>query len=127
MGSRIIIALFVEACAAPRLGAPSSLEVQASTMLVDWDDIPRDRCEPELHGMYLSYQGGAAILDGNDAADRACEHRVNLAQTGQKLAEARCKSCDADRQWAAWGKVGAGVVTALTVFVAIFAARELAR
>lgn len=120
----LLIALFAEACA-PRIAAPTSLEVQAATMLVDWDDIPATQCDPPLHGLYLSYKGGADLLDHDDAAVRVCEHRVNAAETAQRLAEAKCGACEADRQWASWGKVGAGFAGLLTVIVTIFAVREI--
>lgn len=123
---RALIIFCVEACA-PRLAAPTSLEVQASTMLVDWDDIPSERCTPPVHGMYMSYQGGADLIEQDDAAARTCARRVLAAETGRKLAEARCTACDADRQWAVWGRIGAGVAAVLTVFVGIFAVRSVTR
>lgn len=113
----LLIASFAEACA-PLLAAPSSLEVlQASTMLVDWDDIPPERCDPLLHGMFLSYQGGADLLDNEDAAARACAHRLNGMDRDRKLAELRCPTCESAKQWAIAGKaltvVGGGLTFGL--------------
>lgn len=82
--------------------------------LDDYDDIPRDRCSPELHGMYLSYQGGNAALDANARATRSCERSILHAETAQKLAEARCPACERARAWATAGvilTIGSGLLT----------------
>lgn len=92
---------------------------KAATMPValgldDYDDIPKDRCTPELHGMFLSYQGGNAVLDAHSRERRSCERSVLHAQTAQALAEARCPACDRARAWATAGiilTVGSGLLT----------------
>ena len=73
--------------------------------LDDYDDIPKERCTPELHGMYLSYEGGNAALDANARANRSCARNILHAETAQKLAEARCPACDRARAWATAGVV----------------------
>lgn len=118
------IALFAEACGA-NIAAPTSLEAQASTMLVDWDDIPASMCTPPLHGMYLSYQGGADLLEHEDAASRVCEHRINAAETGQKIAEAKCKDCESDKPWALWGKISVAFTGALFLLLGGVVIRQM--
>lgn len=120
----VLIALCAESCSA-HLAAPTSLEAQASTMLVDWDDIPASMCTPPLHGMYLSYQGGADLLEREDAKERVCEHRINAAETGQKIAEAKCRDCENDKPWALWGKISAPFAGVITILLGILTIREV--
>ncbi len=116
------LALAAEACA----NAPASLP-GPSSMATDYMDIPAERCSPPLHGIYLSYAGGAALLEREDAERRACAHRVNELERDRDLALAQAKANESDRTWAAVGKVGTAVAVVVTIISVVFGVRELAR
>lgn len=123
---RTIALLLLFSCSARVAQIPSS----HPTDLDDYDDIPQSRCSPELHGMYLSYSGGNAILESDAKVRRSCERTIERAETGRKLAELRCPACEKARNWATAGvvlTVGAGILTigVGTLVIKDFLGREL--
>lgn len=78
-------------------------------------DIPLDRCDPPLHGLYLSYAAGDALLRREDAAKRSCERQINALKGERDVAKAQAKAAESDLAWAAWGKASTGVAGVLVL------------
>lgn len=117
-----------EACAAPRVAAPTALEAYSATLPVpgldDFVGIPVERCDPPLVGLYATHRAvqqaevgmqrmrDRAARDVIDARSDARTCRLELAHAGEQLAEQ-----EALRVWAGLAK-GALVLGVTAVVVA---------
>lgn len=120
----LVVAICLEACATTRVIVPAS---QPATMEVDFSDIPLSRCHPALRGMFVSYAGADALLRDHDHEVTECRKRTIDAEAQRDVERTKTRSSESDRQWAAWGKVGAVVVGVLVIVAGVFVGRELTR
>lgn len=116
----IAVALLTS-CAAQSLTVVDPVRY-ASTMPVDFDEIPFDRCQPALEGMFLSHEGAIDLVRGMRKVERDYqvqlinqETQLRVCQTKFEASQEELAQNEANKTWAAVGKIGTGVVTAIVV------------
>lgn len=118
--SYAILVASLSDCAVQAASAPAP---NSDPMLADFSEIPAERCQPMLDGLYVSHESATELVRGM----RRVEHdyqvqaihleseknvcQFDLRQTKEDLAHA-----DDDRKWALVGKLGvAGIVIGAVV------------
>jgi hypothetical protein len=94
-----------------------------ATVEVDFTEIPLDRCNPALDGLFVSHQGAIDLVRGMRRTEHdyqvqaiQLESEKNVCQFDLKQTKAELDHTSDDKTWAWVGKLGvAGIVVGAVV------------
>lgn len=128
-----LAALTISACAgrAPLPAVAASMPVPAPVVVAmpELTPIPRTQCTPAIEGYALSSQGVIDLAGGIRKRLAECGKRIILVTQERDTLQVRAGELDRDlnsaQAWALTGKIGVGVVAALTVIAAVFIGKSV--